>query len=99
MIMKPLWMMLAVLLIFTGTASAFTIKWNMGTEKDLAGYKIYLAPGTCAAPGKWIRVKTVGKVTQTSYTPTASGTFCFAVRSFDTSNNISKSSKLIQVKK
>ena len=63
-----------------GATSSVTLAWDANTEADLAGYKLYRAP---AATGPWTLAQTVGKVTTTTVTGLADGTYFFVLTAFD----------------
>ncbi len=79
-------------------AQAYTFHWDLGTETDLAGYRLYMQIGPCLNNLRaWDDVKTVGVQNHVSYTPPTYGIYCFHVRAFDHSDNESKRSNKVQV--
>lgn len=84
----------------TGSGAA-SFTWNNNSENDLAGYYLYYGPnqttwnGTGAAQGN-SPILVVGK-NNLSITGMPSGTVYFMLKAFDTSNNLSNMSNVVQL--
>lgn len=65
--------------VFAATAS-----WTAVSDPELHGYKLYRAPGTCAAPGAFATVQTYGLVTSGPVpNPATNGTYCHRLTAFN----------------
>ena len=84
--MKKIIIVLAALLIGATTTHAATFEWDPNTEPDLAGYRLYRAPGSGTMPaptcGVWSLVQTFGVVTTGQDVP-PNGRWCYHLTAFD----------------
>lgn len=77
------------LCLCSGSADAATASWVTGVEPDLAGTKVYRAPGACSTPGAYALVGTFPKpaASGTLPDPSADGKYCHLATAFDTAAN------------
>ena len=78
-----------LLIGFVVSADAATVNlgWTANTDADLAGYKLYRAPGSCTTPGAFATVGSFGKVSTGSNVVSTDGTYCYKLTAIDTANN------------
>ncbi len=88
-----------MLLAAVTMAHASSFGWDLGTEPDLAGYRLYQQEGPCLNNiATWYKVKTFGVVDHGFYAPPiAGGIYCFKLKAFNTSGLISKPSNKVQL--
>jgi hypothetical protein len=79
----------ALLVVRSGPVHAETAFWTNSTVADLAGTKVFRAPGTCALPGAYALVGTFLKPAAEGLLPdpTADGKYCHRALHYDTAGN------------
>jgi hypothetical protein len=93
-------LILALCLIgFAGVSEAATVELtsDSNTETDLAGYRLYRAPGTCQAAGLTVGPTTGGARVLYRDLTVPNGTFCYYATAFDVAGNESLPSNLVTV--
>ena len=75
---------LSAIIVAIESASAATASWTAVNDPELQGYKLYRAPGTCAAPGAFATIQTYGLVTSGAIqNPVSNGIFCHRLTAFN----------------
>ncbi len=96
-----LWLVTAVIvgtLSFVQDAPARDFTWTLGSEPDLAGYRLFMQVGACANnTASFKQVKQVGVQNHMKYQPVTYGTYCFYLKAFDTGGNVSTRSNKVQL--
>lgn len=81
---KILSLAVLILVLSVGSAFAYTASWQAVVDPDLQGYRLYRAPGSCAAPGAFAVVDTYGVVTAGPVAnPLTNGTYCHKLAAFN----------------
>lgn len=97
------WIVGLMLIGLTGVSEAATVELtaNASPEADWAGDHLYRAPGTCVAPGPYVKVATVpattgGALVLFTDRTVPNGIFCYYATAFDHSGNESVPSNLVE---
>jgi len=66
-----------------------TLDWNINTESDLAGYKVYRGIGSCSGNPTMVAIITLGTVNTfiDDKIPADANFVCYAVTAYDTEGN------------
>lgn len=81
------WAMVWMCAVTSTHAAQVNLAWDANQETDLAGYRLYRAPGSCAIPGAFAKVQEFGKVTVGVDMVEIEGDYCWALTAYDTSNS------------
>ena len=77
-------MLVFIMFLMPSLSWSATASWDAVVDPELQGYRLYRAPGTCAAPGAFAMVATYGLVTTgTVANPATNGTYCHRLTAFN----------------
>ena len=84
--MKKIILAVLAVMLLASSVEAATFAWDANTEPDLAGYRLYRAPGSGTFPtptcGVWTQVQTFGVVT-TGIDAAPNGKWCYQLTAID----------------